>query len=76
MHTNTVVRERVAYCASSLLSFIFFMHQLTVVGIDDASAADLQQIASLHTAERQQRVSAHFMLHVMRTTHVHVAVWH
>jgi len=74
-HTSTAARERGTRCVSSLLSFIFFMRQLTVVGIVNASAAGRQQSASLHRAEQQQRVSAHCMLHAMRAAYVHVAVW-
>jgi len=39
-HTGTAARERVTHCTSSLLSFMFFAQQLTVVGIVNASAAD------------------------------------
>jgi hypothetical protein len=72
--TSTAACERAAYCASSLLSFIFFMQQLTVVGIVNASAADRQRRASLHTAQHRQRRSANGTQGVVRQTNVHVAV--
>jgi len=53
-HIRAAACERAAYCASSLLSFVFFMQQLTVVGIEMAVATDRQQSTSLHTAQQQQ----------------------
>jgi hypothetical protein len=58
------------------VSFIFFVRQLTVVGIVNASAAERQHRASLHTAQHTQRVLAHCMPHVMRIARAHVAAWH
>jgi hypothetical protein len=55
-------------------SFVFFVRQLTVVGIVNASAADRRQSASLHTAQHRQRVSENGTQGVVLQTNVHVAV--
>ncbi len=72
-HTHTAARERASLCASLLLSFIFFMWRLTVVGIVNASAAHGQQRSSLHTAQHTQQVSAQCMTHAMHKHSVQVA---
>lgn len=74
--TSTAARERVSSSDASALIVLLSICFLTMVEFDMLSAADRQQIASLHTTQQQQRVSAHFVLHAMHTTHVYVAAWH
>lgn len=75
-HTSTVARERGTISDASAVVVQWSMCRLTFVELDMLSAADRQHSASLQRAEQQQRVSAHCMSHVMRTTDVHVAAWH
>ncbi len=71
--TSTAARERACLGAVVHASFIFFIQQLTVVGIVEAATAVRRQFASLHTAEQQQRASAHCMPLVMLAYSIHVA---
>ena len=74
-HTSTTARERELISDAYQVVVQLWICILTLLELDMLSATDRQQSASLQRAQQQQRVSAHFMSHVMRTTDVHVAVW-
>lgn len=74
-HTCTAAREREFIRDAYQVVVQLWICILTLPELDMLSAADRQQCASLHTAQQQQRVSAHCMSHAMHTTHVHAAVW-
>ena len=73
--THTAASERVAFSDASALIVLLSICSLTMVEVDMLSAADPKPFTSLHTAQQQQRVSAHCMSHAVLTHSVHVAMW-